>query len=48
MLKNHILVKPGCLFDSSITLSAKVYYMSTPGTYSEAKSRNVDYEMGQI
>ena len=48
MLKNHLLVKPGCLFDNAITLSIKVYYMSTPGTYSEAHTRSVDYEMAQI
>ena len=48
MLKNHLLVKPGCLFDNAITLNIKVYYMSTPGTYSEAHTRNVEYEMAQI
>ena len=34
LLKNHIIVKPACLFDQSIKLEAKVMFAQN-GKYSE-------------
>ena len=47
LLKNHIIVKPACLFDQSIKLEAKVMFAQN-GKYSEKHSRQVSFEMAQI
>lgn len=41
MLKNYILVKPGCLFDSTVVMMAKIFYMTASGVYSDVRSRTI-------
>ena len=47
LLKNHILVKPACLFDSSVKLDVKIMY-AINGQYNDKNSRAVSFELAQI
>jgi len=47
LLKNHLVVKPACLFDNSIKVTIKVMFASN-GQYSEDHTKTVDFELSQI
>ncbi len=47
LLKNYLIVKPSCLFDSTIKIDIKVMFAKN-GQYSESYSRTVQSEMAHI
>lgn len=44
LLKNNIVVKPACMYDSSINVDIKVMY-ALNGQYNDKNSREVNYEL---
>lgn len=47
LLKNHLVVKPACLFDNNIKVTIKVMFASN-GQYSETHTKTVETELSQI
>jgi hypothetical protein len=47
LLKNNIVVKPSCMYDTSIKVDIKIMY-AINGQYNDKNSRSVEFELAQI
>ena len=47
LMRNHLVVKPACMFDSSIKVSIQVMFAQN-GKYSEKNKREVQLDLAQV